>query len=145
MQAADIDVDATRKAAVIEGLLSKLQQFYVFPDVAQQMEEAARRHVSNGDYDAATTGSALCQTLTAHLQEVSHDKHLRVFFSAEPRPLREERKAPGAKEHEEFRQHAALRNFGFERVERLAGNSGYLDLRRASFRPKSAARPPSRP
>jgi C-terminal processing protease CtpA/Prc len=128
MPAADIDVDAPRRAAVIEGLLSKLQQHYVFPDVAQQMEEAIRRHMSNGDYDAVTTGSALCQTLTAHLQEVSHDKHLHVFFSAEPRPIREGRES-SAEEREEFRQHAALRNFGFERVERLAGNIGYLDLR----------------
>ncbi|HVA88225.1 MAG TPA: S41 family peptidase [Chloroflexota bacterium] len=128
MHDAGITIDAPRRAAVIDALLSKLRAHYVFPEVAERMEEAVRGGVRNGDYDGITTGSALRERLTAHLQEVSHDRHLRVFFSAEPRPPRE-RGEPSAEERAEFRQHAALRNFGFERVERLAGNVGYLDLR----------------
>jgi retinol-binding protein 3 len=128
MQEADIAVDVAIRGAVIEGILNTLQRYYVFPEVARRMEEDIRGRLSNGDYDGITTGSALRDTLTAHLQEVSRDKHLRVFFSAEPRPIRLERE-PSVEEQEEFRRYAAARNFGFERVERLAGNVGYLDLR----------------
>jgi hypothetical protein len=92
------------------------------------MEEAVHGRMSHGDYDGLTTGAALRDALTAHLQEVNHDKHLRVFFSAAPFPVRE-RREPSSEEREEFRRHVALRNFGFECVERLAGNVGYLDLR----------------
>jgi C-terminal processing protease CtpA/Prc len=128
MDEADIAVDVAIRGTVIEGILNTLQQYYVFPEVARRMEEDIRGRLSNGDYDGITTGSALRDILTAHLQEVSRDKHLRVFFSAEPRPIRRERE-PSAEERAEFRRHAAARNFGFERVERLAGNIGYLDLR----------------
>ncbi len=138
MQEMDIPLDATRRTAVIEAILDKLREYYVFPEVAVQMAEAVRARMSNGQYSGITTGSALRDTLTAHLREVSHDKHLRVFFSPEPRPIREARE-PSAEEREEFRRHDALLNFGFERVERLAGNIGYLDLR--GFFPAQAGGP----
>ncbi len=128
VEESDITIDAIRRATVIDDLLSKLRAYYVFPEVAERMEEAVRERMSHGDYDEITTGSALRDALTAHLQEVGHDKHLRVFFSAEPQPPREGRE-PSAEEREELGQHAALTNFGFERVERLAGNVGYLELR----------------
>jgi C-terminal processing protease CtpA/Prc len=113
---------------MIDALLSKLHAYYIFPEVAEEMEQAIRRRLSNGEYDAVTTGEALCEALTAHLQEVSHDKHIRVFYSAEPQPIHEERE-PSSEEREEFRQMAALHNFGCEKVDRLRGNIGYLDLR----------------
>jgi C-terminal processing protease CtpA/Prc len=113
---------------VIEALLSKLHAYYIFPAVAEEMEQATRRRVSAGEYDALTTGEALCETLTAHLQDVSHDKHLRVLYSPDLQPLREARE-PSPEAREEFRQFGVVHNFGFEKVERLAGNVGYLDLR----------------
>ena len=125
-------VDARTRAAGIEGLLSKLQAYYVFPAVAQELAEAIRRRASNGEYDNLATAAALCDALTAHLQEVSHDKHLRLVHSVEPRPLRERNDdgEPSPEEREEDRQRGLLHNFGFRRVERLPGNVGYLDLRR---------------
>src|SRR3712207_6112943 len=137
MDTPDISVDARLRAEVIEGLLRKLHEHYVFPDVATTMEEAVRRRMSNGEYDSITSGRVLSDTLTRHLQEVSHDKHLRVFFSPEPRPIRENHE-PSPEEQEEFRQVGMLHNFGFEKVERLPGNIGYLDLR-MFFAPEFAA------
>jgi hypothetical protein len=121
-------IDAEMRAAVIDGVLSELHKRYIFPEVAQQMEEAIRRRTSNGEYDAITTAESLCAALTAHLQEVSHDKHLRLVYTAEPQPL-DGAVEPSPAQVEEWRLTAALQNFGFEKVERLAGNVGYLDLR----------------
>jgi hypothetical protein len=121
-------LEESTRAEVIDGVLSKLQAYYVFPEVAQAMEQAIRRRVSNGEYDTITSGPQLADLLTAHLQEVSHDKHLRVVYFAEPRPMREGGE-PSPEDREDFRRFGALRNFGFEKVERLAGNIGYLDLR----------------
>lgn len=131
MGTATLPVDARTRAAVIEGLLAKLQAYYIFPAVAQEVEEAIRRRLSNGEYDGIATAAALCDTLTAHLQEVGHDKHLRLFHRVEPRPLRGDTEdgQPSPEELEEVRQLGLLRNFGFQKVERLPGNVGYLDLR----------------
>lgn len=121
-------LEESTRAEVIEGVLSKVQAYYVFPEVAQAMEQAIRWRVSNGEYDAITSGPQLARLLTAHLQEVSHDQHLHVVYFAEPQAVREGGE-PSPEEQEEFRQFAVLHNFGFEKVERLAGNIGYLDVR----------------
>jgi hypothetical protein len=121
-------LSSSTRAEVIEGVLSKLHAYYVFPEVAQAMEQAIRQCGSRGEYDTISSGPQLARLLTAHLQEVSHDKHLHVVYFAEPRPMYEGGE-PSPEEREEFRQFCALHNFGFEKVERLAGNIGYLDVR----------------
>jgi len=131
---ATIEIDAGTRAEVIDGVLSRLRAAYVFPAVAERMEEAVRRRMEAGDYDTVTTASSLCDILTTHLWETAHDKHLRVFYSREPRAVRPVRPVradaiPDPDERERLRRSAAARNFGVERVERLAGNIGLLELR----------------
>src|SRR5205085_3772593 len=67
--------------------------------------------------------------LTTDLQAVSHDKHLRVGYSSEPIPERQNAEEPTAEELDRFQTFLRQTNFGFEKVERLPGNVGYLDLR----------------
>ncbi|HKE04936.1 MAG TPA: S41 family peptidase, partial [Blastocatellia bacterium] len=124
----DMTIDAATRAEVIDGVLKKLNDAYVFPEVAKKMEQAVRERVQKKEYDAITSASKFAQTLTAHLQEVSHDKHLRVQYRFEPIPL-----TAGQRETPEDRERrldfVRSLNFGFEKVERLSGNIGYLDLR----------------
>jgi len=122
-------VDAAARTAVIDGSLKRLHDSYVFPDVAKKMEQAIRDRISKKEYDQITSAKAFAEALTKHLQEVSHDKHLRVRYSHEPIPVRQNRQEPTAEERERFRQGNMWGNFGFERVERLEGNVGYLSLR----------------
>jgi C-terminal processing protease CtpA/Prc len=67
----------------------------------------------------------LCAALTTDLRAVCPDKHLRLKWSAEPTPV-------GYSDPEAlalYWQEARLDNYGLYRVERLAGNVGYIDLR----------------
>jgi C-terminal processing protease CtpA/Prc len=123
------------RTKVIEGVLDRLNESYVFPDVAKQMAAAIHERIARKEYDEVTSAKKLAALLTAHLQAISHDKHLQVNYAAKglPRP----RKAMTPEDIARFRQRAAARNFGFERVERLPGNIGYLDLR--GFLPASEA------
>jgi retinol-binding protein 3 len=66
------------------------------------------------------------------LQEVSKDKHLRVLFNAEGFP---ERRTPTTEERERMRAAERRGNYGFQRVERLDGNVGYIELRGFSGSP----------
>ena len=120
-------LDARRRSELIDALLDKLRDRYIYPDVAAAMAEAIRRRAGSGEYDAITDGKQFCEELTAHLREVSHDKHLHLFYSAEAHPLRETDE-PTPDERARFHEWGRLNNFGFARVERLPGNIGYLDL-----------------
>jgi retinol-binding protein 3 len=124
----DIAFDASTRATVVDSLLQKLHDHYIFPDVVQQMDAAIRAKAGSGAYDELTTLEDLCERLTEDLQVVSHDKHLRLFYHAEPEP-NDQPDQPTPEQLEEFRAEMRLLNFGFARVERLPGNVGYLDLR----------------
>ncbi len=123
----DFKIDAAQRTQAVEGVLKELDQNYVFPDVAKQMNQAIRKRIDNKEYDGITSAAELTKTLTEHLREVCKDKHLRVIFSAEPLP--EPRTTPPTREEREnMRKMAAARNYGFQKVERLDGNVGYLKL-----------------
>jgi CubicO group peptidase (beta-lactamase class C family) len=116
-------LDEQTRAALIEGALQALNTSYVFPEKAKEMEAAIRARQARKEYDGLTSGEAFAQQLTAHLQEVSRDKHLRVVFTSGGAGLIT-RLDPSVN-----RVLSIKRNFGFEKIERLAGNVGYLDLR----------------
>ena len=124
----DITLDAAARAAVIDGALEALNASYVFPEVAKKMAEAIRARQERKEYDAITSGRQFAQTLTEHLRAVSHDLHLSVNFTQQAPPPPP---AAGGGQTLEERQRtlAGRQNFGFARVERLAGNIGYVDIR----------------
>lgn len=122
-------IDAETRTAVIDSLLKELNEGYVFPEIAKKMETDLRTRLSAKEYDGITSGVALAQKLTADLQSVSKDKHLRVRFSASPMPIRKDRREPSEAEVEQGKWMSKRVNFGFEKVERLNGNIGYVDLR----------------
>ncbi|HWQ31267.1 MAG TPA: serine hydrolase [Blastocatellia bacterium] len=123
----DQTLDAAARQRVIDGAIKALNDFYVFPETAKKMEAALRERMQRKEYDNITSPSAFASALTTHLQEVSHDKHLRVFYANGDGPLHGPDSDPGARQR--YREMAARRNFSFEKVERLSGNIGYLDLR----------------
>jgi hypothetical protein len=78
----DLTIDAATRAQVIEGTLQNLREAYVYPEVAARMEQAVRERAAKKEYEGITSARQLAQTLTEHLQAVSHDKHLRVNYRA---------------------------------------------------------------
>ena len=118
------DIDAATRARVIDAAIAKIDEFYVFPDVAKKMGMAVRARAKRGEYDSVTDGNAFADLLTAHLRDVSHDKHLFVTFS--PIRLPEESPSPTPDAIAHYRVAMEQANCGFEKVEHLNGNVGYL-------------------
>lgn len=125
----DITVNASVRAEVIETLLKKLDESYVFPETAKKMGAALRKRLADKEYDKIESGQTFAHTLTEHLQAVSHDKHLRVWCSAETLPVRKQAAEPSPEEIKEQEAFMRRLNYGFEKLERLPGNIGYIDLR----------------
>lgn len=115
-QPQDMKIDSAVRTQVTEGILRRLKDLYVFPDVAKKIEESIRERSKQGEYDKIESAKELARTLTDHLQAISRDKHLELRFNAGalPDPLPEI--GQSAADQEFFR----YQNYGFERVERLA-------------------------
>jgi peptidase S41-like protein len=131
----DLVIDSATRSAVLEGAIKRLNDSYVFPETAKKMEQAVRERIGRKEYDQITSAKALATALQNHLQDVSHDKHLRVTYSAEPLPPEGNRREPGPEDIARQLEFLRTINFGFEKVERLPGNVGYIDLR--GFQPAS--------
>ena len=129
VQQPDMNIDAATRNAVIETLIKELNDGYVFADVAKKMEADLNARMTAKEYDPITSATAFAQKLTADLQSVSKDKHLRVRYSHQPIPVRTQRDQPTVAERERSQWMNKRINFGFEKVERLNGNIGYIDLR----------------
>lgn len=119
-------IDAAARTRVIDGAIKNLNEFYVFPETAKKMEDSVRVKQKHGDYDAINDGNALASRLTDDFQAVSHDKHLHVNYSAVKMPERPGDAKPSPEEIAEQRKEMEKMNCGFEKVEHLSGNVGYL-------------------
>jgi hypothetical protein len=119
-----LDIDAATRARVIDAAIVKIDEFYVFPDVAKKMGMAVRSRARRGEYDSITDGNVFANLLTEHFRYVSHDKHLSVSFS--PIRLPEESSSPSPDAVAQYRAAMQEANCGFEKVEHLGGNVGYL-------------------
>ena len=124
----DPSVDSATRSAVIDSLFKQLNDEYVFPDTAKKMETDVRSRLKNGEYDNVTGSRAFAEKLTTDLQAVSHDKHLRVRYSADALPVRQERSEPTAEEKAQQASYSRFMNSGFESVGRLPGNIGFIKL-----------------
>lgn len=134
----DLPIDAATRTNVIDELLKQLNDGYVFPEVAKKMETDIRARLKNNEYDNLSGAKAFTEKLTADLQGISKDKHLRVRYSIQPIPVRKERSEPSDQEKAEFSQYMKRVNYGFDKVERLPGNIGYIEFR-GFFDPEGGA------
>jgi len=120
----NVKVDSAERQRVIDGVAKNLKESYVYPDLAQKMEDAIRANQKRGEYDAISDPDAFANRLTKDLQAVGHDKHLGVNYS--PIKVPPEGHTPSAEEEARFRKMLEQTNCSFEKIEILPRNIGYL-------------------
>ncbi|NJN01462.1 MAG: S41 family peptidase [Leptolyngbyaceae cyanobacterium SL_1_1] len=123
----DMPLTADMRREVLEGVLSKLDA-YVRVETAETLQQSIRDRLQTDGYSEVKSAAQLAELLTAQLQTISGDRNLRLYYSPEPLPQIEPHSAPTPAELGQQRQVSSLRNFDFNRVERLSGNVGYLEL-----------------
>ena len=121
--AEDIALDAALRKQVIDDIIANLATFYVYPDVAQTMADGLHAREQHGDYNALTDGDDFASVLTTQLVDLSHDKHLRVFY--DPYKLPASLPVPSPDQIVENRK-AMGRDCGFRKIEILPNNIGYM-------------------
>jgi hypothetical protein len=74
-----VTASTTDTAALVDKLADELRDYFVFPDVALRYGAAVKARQAAGAYAAITDPAALAKAITADLQAVAKDGHLRVF------------------------------------------------------------------
>lgn len=137
----DMTIDAAMRAATVDSLAAALEARYVFPDVAKSTARALRTKLRKGGYDGLSSAMAFSDSLSRDLRAIGKDRHFRVHYSARAIPADAlTREGPSAGERDRAARQSRFRNHGFERVQRLTGNVGYLDLRGFEGSPEAGAR-----
>lgn len=126
-------VTAAERRAVVERISELMTERYVFPEVAERCADTLRSGLEAGRFDASEEAGTFAEALTEALREVTRDKHIRVRVR-QPERAELERVDP-LRARAEQRAREEENNFGFEKVERLEGNVGLLDLRYFSGSP----------
>jgi len=118
----------TYKTQSIQRLSELMNSHYVFPDVAKQTEKHLLAQLKSGYYDGFTTNESFAEALTKSVQEINHDKHMRIRQNT---PYQAPENTPERLVEEKLDQMDWLRRFnsGFNTVKLLEDNVGYLDLR----------------
>jgi len=124
----DTTLSSSAKSQIIERLLSELDRGYVFPERAKEMAAAINSRLARGEYADLTSAMAFADSLTSHLQAVSHDKHLRVRYGTPRPPAR-----PGGAD--DISARAKADNYGIGEPRRLDGNIAYLEISSFGFPP----------
>jgi hypothetical protein len=119
----NVTLDTAERKKVIDGVANNLKEYYIDLSVAQQMVDALQNHNAKGDYDSISDGDAFAARITGDLQDVSHDRHLRVDFNPFKMPPQT---APSPEDEARFHRQMEHANCAFNKVEILPNNIGYI-------------------
>lgn len=116
------------KEQAIQQLCHLMNDHYVFPEVAKQTEEHLLAQWKEGHFDQFTDDKSFASALTESVQSINKDKHMRIMVNP---PYVAPPNSPERRIEERLDRMDRSRraNYGFNNVEILAGNVGYLDLR----------------
>jgi tetratricopeptide (TPR) repeat protein len=121
-------LDSNYKNKIILKIDSLLQRYYVLPDQAKEYAEKLKLKHLSGAYDSCKNINELAQKVTADLIDITNDRHI-LLRKIESSDMGE--KIESALHHPLRLYRLRNReNFGFHKLEWIADQIGYLDLRR---------------
>lgn len=114
-----------RKQTLSE-LYKNLEERYVEESTAKKIVTDLKKREATGEFDKIDNGIAFATKVNDLLKGLVTDAHLRFRFSERLLPKRERPSEPSAEEIRRAEDETRFSNAGFEKVERLRGNVGYI-------------------
>lgn len=122
-------MDSHELAGVVARVRALVEEHYLDGQVATAASQALAISLAEGRYPASA--EELADAVTADLQAINGDKHLRLVYHAEV--LAERVVGDDAVEYAAMAEWADRTCSGIARIELLQGNVGYLDLKPVLF------------
>jgi hypothetical protein len=127
--AQDTPLNASDRTAIVQTLATKITMNYIEPAVAGRVGGAIARKNAEGGYASASNAKAFSAALAEDLRAFSDDKHFGARLDESFREFSRTADVPSRAEMEEARDGTERWGFGIEKIERLPGNVGYIELR----------------
>lgn len=139
---AEGNLSEAEKATVIDGINVALEENYVFPARVSAFNEALNERIESGRYQDVRDYEAFAELMTSDLVDITQDKHIALVYNPrfiadrwaeleaqtdlETSDLGDERTTETTTTVDWNQWFAVHDNFGFETVEILEGNIGYI-------------------
>ena len=127
-QAAKATINVAEQRTVIDSLCSNLDREYMFPEVAAKYIGALKDNLRAGHYDQIQDPASFAQRVTEDLAGIHRDEHLIVRYDPEWVSGTEQRAERDEEAIARKQRQDRINNYGFQGVEILPGNIGYLRL-----------------
>lgn len=128
--AEDTPLNASDRTAIVQTLAAEINTNYIDPAVAERVGNAVIKKNAQGGYASAANTQAFSTTLANDLREFSGDLHFGVRLEERPSEPRPAGAAMDSRPSmDTARDRAARLGYGIEKIERLPGNVGYMELR----------------
>ncbi|PCI78234.1 MAG: hypothetical protein COB20_06840 [SAR86 cluster bacterium] len=139
LECAEITLTQNLKNEVISKVIEQMEDKYILPDRGLIAANELRSRSETGYFDGITDSRTFANRLT-HVLDTIDDWHIWVNYY--PNPIREDYVARQPSLDERIEQAALIRrrNFGFEKIERLVGNIGYIDYKNFYFEEEESER-----
>lgn len=120
------------KKEIIDTISILLENEYIEPKITHIIIDSLNSKLDNGRYSNISEDE-FAYRITMDLFEASNDRHFYFQYNPDEAKIETDLKYGNVDErqkaHQILRERSKQINFGFEKVERLRGNIGYLDLR----------------
>ena len=129
LAAEETPLTASARAAVVQTLAKAINASYIEPAVARRVALAIARKHAAGGYTSATSAQAFSAALAKDLRHFSGDLHFNARFDKRSGERGSAANQASRAEAGDEGTQAVRSGYGIEKIERLAGNVGYMELR----------------
>lgn len=126
-------LDSGKRHQVVISVAQYLKEHYSDPNTGQRAADALVAHEKNGDDDGAKATADLAKVLTAQIREATDDHDVELLYRERPIPERPPGPPPAIPAA--MREQMLKANCGFDKVNLLPHNIGYIKL--SAFPPTS--------
>lgn len=121
----DMVISNRIRAELIDSVISRISNGYVFADKTANLEKALRKYEKEGVPGDSVSSIVFVEQINRLLFLASNDKHLQLLYSHGKLPNQDRKEGPLP---EFITQFAIEHNYGFEKLEILKGNIGYINI-----------------
>ncbi|WP_165497644.1 S41 family peptidase [Pseudoduganella albidiflava] len=129
LAAEDTVLSASDRAVIVRTLAAKLNANYIEPAVADRVSRAIARKNAEGGYGSTASAQAFSEALAKDLRDLSGDLHFGARVDERFRERGTDADVPSRAEMDEARAQTLQGGYEIQKVERLPGNVGYIELR----------------
>jgi len=125
------DLTKVEQREIIDSIYSKLEGFYIKPELIPKIKTLFDNNYQNGDYNKIVNRDKFASKLTEDIVNITNDLHFHIVN--EPDWVKDKTNSEKENQKEVLRNKeiadAKKENFGFKELKILEGNIGYLDFR----------------